>query len=149
MSQNQQRNPLMFTKEAKFKTELEDSKQGLSKLFSISQDDLNRVFSKFTLPSYDPITKESKSIALAEYLSSKLQEESGTIYFLNRLDGSNKQILLWDCDNLSMKYYNFFLWFNNTYNYHKWSPEQLLTEYYSKTDENKMVLVQKYLKDNN
>ena len=119
MSKNQQRNPLMFTKEAKFKSKLEDAKQGLNKLFTLTQDDLNRLFSKLTLMSHDPSTREPKIITLAEYLSSKLQEENGTIYFLNRLDGNNKKIVLWDCDNLSIKFYNFFLWFNNNYNYHK------------------------------
>jgi len=98
--------------------------------------------------TYDNKLEKNKTIPLAQYLIPKL-EESGQLYFLNMLDGSNKNILSSGCgryfDDLSKEFYTFFLWFNNIYNYYDWTPQELLQKYYSKTCDEKMELVKEYL----
>jgi hypothetical protein len=108
---------------------LESVKNKFIALYSITQNDLNLWFTDIKL--YDGVN-------LAQHLSSKLICESGTVYFINRLDPGNKSFVLaqFGLNKNNLKQHYFFMWYCAT--------DPSLESYYNKTLSEKTTIMTRY-----
>jgi len=111
-----------------FFDELEKNKKNLTKLYSITKVEVINLFSQYYGEN------------LVNHLKNKFEEESDTIYFINRLDKTNQRILLHYCGIYTINYHYFFMWYPES------KPLEMLNDYYSKSNDDKLNLINEYIK---